>query len=170
MRKALHIVLAVTAVLVAVAGCRGPKLIPRSKLADIYFDMFLADQQIREDTDLRNRADTMLVYEGIFNRYGYDTDDYLYSVRTYLKDPERFSKTLENVADRLQAEADRTGKEVEHLDWVNRFMRMRRPPVDSVLLPFSEDSLYVGLARVVRDTNSAAWFKLEGVQKDTLMP
>ena len=85
MRKFLHIIL-VAAVAVS---CLGPRVIPRDKLAQIYYDMFMADQQLREIPSLRQQADTMLVYEAVFNRYGYDTDDYLHSVRYYLKDPER---------------------------------------------------------------------------------
>ena len=30
------------------AACRGPRVIPRDKLTDIYYDMFMADQKIRE--------------------------------------------------------------------------------------------------------------------------
>ena len=166
MRKILHILLVVA---VAVS-CHGPRVIPRDKLAQIYYDMFMADQQLREEPALRQQADTMLVYEAVFNRYGYDTDDYLYSVRYYLKDPERFSKTLEEVSARLQGEADALGKVIEHIDWVNGYMGMKRPPVDSVLAGFCDDSLYVGLARVVRDsTRYGGWFRLVPVREDTLM-
>ena len=166
MRKILHILLVVA---VAVS-CHGPRVIPRDELAQIYYDMFMADQQVRDDPTLRQQADTMLVYETVFNRYGYDTDDYLYSVRYYLKDPERFSKTLEEVSERLQGEAEALGKVIDHLNWVKGYMGMKRPPVDSVLAGFCDDSLYVGLARVVRDsTRYGGWFRLVPVREDTLM-
>ena len=164
-KRYLHIVL----LLVVACSCRGPRMIPRDKLADIYYDMFMADQQIRENQSLRSRADTMLVYEAVFNKYGYDTDDYLYTVENNLKDPERFSKVLRDVGDRLQEEADRLNREVSLLDWKDKFLGMRRPALDSILAPFSGDSLYVGLARVARDSTSSAWFRLVGVQEDTLM-
>ena len=108
MRKALHIA---ALLLVAVTlSCRGPRLIPRDKMEAIYYDMFMADQQIRNDMALRRQADTMLVYEAVFNRYGYDTDDYLYSVQTYLKDPERtltdaeVEKAMERILNGFQSE------------------------------------------------------------------
>ena len=167
MRRALHI--AVLLLVAVTLSCRGPRLIPRDELADIYYEMFLADQQVRDDAALRRQADTMLVYEAVFNRYGYDTDDYLYSVRTYLKDPERFAKLMEGVGDRLQREIDGLQGDIEQLDWNSKFMNMKRPPIEKVLARFSRDSLYKGAVRVVEDTTGAFRFRLEGLQKDTLM-
>lgn len=165
MKRFLHIVL-----LLAVAlSCRGPRLIPRETLEDMYVDMFILDQQIIQTPGLRNQADTMLVYEPVFNKYGYDTDDYLFTVRTNLKDPERFAKTLQNVVARLEAESKVLEREIEHLDWEAKFLGMRRPLLDSLLAPFSTDSLVLGMARAVRDSSSGALFRLEAVQKDTLM-
>lgn len=167
MRKYLHILALLVAVFVV--SCKGPRVIPRDQMVDIYCDMLLADQQIRENNVLRNRADTMLVYEAVFNRYGYDTDDYLYSVRQYLGDPERFAKILEDVSEKLQSEASALEKEIGYLDWMDRFLGMKRPPLDSILAPFSKDSLYLGLPRVVRDSSRyAAWFRLVPAREDTL--
>lgn len=167
MRKTLHIFLFVLAVAVS---CQGPRVIPRGKMADIYYDMFMADQQIREDQVLRNQADTMLVYEAVFNRYGYDTDDYMLSVRHYLKDPERFSKLMQAVADRLQANADALGQVVGQLDWVQKYMGMKRPSMDSLLTAFGDEGRYRGLAIVQRDSSRyGGWFRLVPVREDTLM-
>jgi hypothetical protein len=167
MRKALHILLLVLAVAVS---CRGPRVIPRGELADVYYDLFIAEQQVRDDPQLYRQADTMLVYEAVFNRYGYDTDDYLHSIRYYLKDPERFAKMMQSVAERLENDAKSLDKVIDHLNWVNRYMGMKRPPLDSLLGPFSDDSLYVGLARVVRDsTRYGGWFRLVPAREDTLM-
>jgi len=166
-RRTLHIVLLLVAVTVS---CRGPKLIPREKLEDIYYDMLVTDQMLRDDADLRRQADTSLVYEAVFNRYGYDTDDYMYTVRNYLKDPERFAKSLEKVADRLHADANAVEKVVNYHDWVAKYMNQKRPPVDSVIAAFSRDSLFVGWARVERDASPyGGWFRLRGVKEDTLM-
>ena len=167
MRKYLHILMLIVAVFAV--SCQGSRVIPRDKMVDIYCDMLLADQQIRENNVLRNRADTMLVYEAVFNRYGYDTDDYLLSVNHYLGDPERFAKIMEDVVEKLQAEAGVLEKEIGYLDWMDRFLGMKRPPMDSILAPFSKDSLYLGLPRVVRDSSRyAGWFRLVAAKEDTL--
>ena len=106
MKRFLHIVL----VLLVAVACRGPRVIPKDTLTDIYTDMFLADQMVRDADIPRAQMDTMLLYEAVFEKYGYDTEDYLYSLRYYLKDPERFGKVFENVAKRLEGEVDALDK------------------------------------------------------------
>ena len=168
MKRFCHIVLLLA--VVAVAACRGPRVIPRSKMVDIYYDMFMADQQVREDRLPPKAMDTLLVYEAVFEKYGYDTDDYMHSLRYYLRDPERFAKVFEEVAERLENEAKSLDPLIQHLDEVAHRMGAKRPQIDSILAPFSKDSTYVGLARVVRDSSRySAWFRLVGIQKDTLM-
>jgi hypothetical protein len=150
-------------------SCRGPRIIPKDTLTDIYVDMLMADQFVREENISRKQLDTMLVYEAVFNKYGYDTDDYLNSVRYYLKDPERYAKVFEDVAKRLQGEVDALEKIIEHREWLQR-MGAKRPQIDSILAPFSKENVYLGLARVARDTSRyPAWFRLVAVHEDTLM-
>ena len=166
MRRALHIVL----VLLAAAACQGPRIIPKGTLTDIYEDMFLADQMVREESVPRTQMDSMLLYEAVFEKYGYDTDDYLYTVRRNLRDPERFAKVFEAVAKRLEGKIADLDKVIEHQNWVARNMGAIRPRVESILAPFSSESVFVGLARVERDTSrSTVLFRLVPVREDTLM-
>jgi hypothetical protein len=165
-RRALHIVL----VLLAAAACQGPRIIPKGTLTDIYEDMFLADQMVREENMQREDLDSLLLYEAVFEKYGYDTDDYLYTVRHNLRDPERFSKVFEAVAKRLEGKIADLDKVIEHQNWVARNMGAKRPRLDSILAPFANESVYVGLARVERDSSRyPAWFRLVPVREDTLM-
>lgn len=167
MRRFLHIVVLLAAVAVS---CRGPRVIPRDELTDIYYDMFLLDQQVREDPDLRKQADTTLVYEAVFNKYGYDTDDYLLTLNQYLKDPERFARVLEDVSKRFQDQVAGLDKEIERLDRLAGLLRVKQAPIDSILSIFGRDSVYVGLPRVVRDSSRyGALFRLTEIRPDTLM-
>ena len=166
MKRFLHIVL----VLLVAVACRGPRVIPKDTMADIYTDMFLADQMVRDADIPRAQMDTMLLYEAVFEKYGYDTEDYLYSLRYYLKDPERFGKVFENVAKRLEGEVDALKKIVELRNRIASKRDADYPLVDSLLSPFSKESVFVGLARVERDTSRyPAWFRLAAVHEDTLM-
>ena len=70
------------------------EVIPRSRLSKIYAEMLLTDQWISSTPGMRMIADTSLVYLPILQKYGYDRDDYLKSVDTYMDDPERFSRIL----------------------------------------------------------------------------
>ena len=166
MKRFLHIVL----VLLLAVACRGPRVIPKDTMTDIYTDMFLAVQMVRDADIPRAQMDTMLLYEAVFEKYGYDTEDYLYSLRFYLKDPERFGKVFENVAKRLEGEVDALKKIVELRNRIASKRDADYPLVDSLLAPFSKESVFVGLARVERDTSRyPAWFRLAAVHEDTLM-
>ena len=166
MKRVLHIVL----ILLAAVACRGPRVIPKDTLTDIYTDMFIADQMVRDGNIPTVQMDTMLLYEAVFEKYGYDTEDYLYSLRHYLQDPERFGKVFENVAKRLEGEVDALKKIVELRDRIASRLAAEYPLVDSLLTPFSKESVFVGLARVERDTSRyPAWFRLVAVHEDTLM-
>ena len=166
MKRFLHIVL----VLLVAVACRGPRVIPKDTMTDIYTDMFLADQMVRDADIPRTQMDTMLLYEAVFEKYGYDTEDYLYSLRYYLKDPERFGKVFENVAKRLEGEVEALKKIVELRNRIASKRDADYPLVDSLLAPFSKESVFVGLARTERDTSRyPAWFRLVAVHEDTLM-
>ena len=166
MKRFLHIVL----VLLLAVACRGPRVIPKDTMTDIYTDMFLADQMVRDADIPRAQMDTMLLYEAVFEKYGYDTEDYLNSLRYYLKDPERFGKVFENVAKRLEGEVEALKKIVELRNRIASKRDADYPLVDSLLSPFSKESVFVGLARVERDTSRyPAWFRLAAVHEDTLM-
>jgi hypothetical protein len=165
-KRFLHIVLA----LVVAAACQGPRVIPKDTLTDIYEEMFLADQLVRERGIPSAQLDTLLVYEAIFNKYGYNTDDYQNSVRHYLKDPERFAKVFDEVARRLDEEVKSLDKLIEQNIQLAEKRAETHPLVDSLLAPFSKDALFAGQARVERDSSRyPAWFRLVAVQEDTLM-
>ena len=70
-------------------------------MAEIYADMLVADQWVLDNPGTRTKADTSLVYEPIFNSYGYTTEDYRASVGYYMKDPERYSRILRSTTEIL---------------------------------------------------------------------
>lgn len=101
--KISHILALVVAVVVFMGcSCGKSKVIPRGKMAEIYVEMLLADQWLAENSRYRTQADTSLVYEPIFNKFGYDTDDYRVSVEHYMKDPERYSRILRKSTEILE--------------------------------------------------------------------
>lgn len=107
MKKFLqHILILIAAAMILAPSCRreGPRVIPRSKLAKIYAEMFVTDQWIQSKPGLRTIADTSLVYEPILEKYGFDSEDYQYSIDHYMDDPERFSRILRSTAEILDKE------------------------------------------------------------------
>ena len=110
-----HIVV-LAAVLAMVCGCgRRARVIPPEKLSRIYHDMFLADQWLRDHPGARKNADTTLVFDPIFRRYGYTFEDYDRSVHYYLDRPEEYAKILDRADARLRKEGDRMQQEADEL-------------------------------------------------------
>ena len=92
--RAVHIVLLLT-LSAALAGCghRG-RVIPGKKFMKLYTEMYLADQWLRDNPDIRRTADTTLFFDPIFRRHGYSFADYDRSVHYYLDRPEKYGKLL----------------------------------------------------------------------------
>ena len=100
----------------AVSCHRGGTPIPRSDMSRIYAEMFLLDQRMGTNWDLRRQADTMLVYEAVLARYGYTVDDYRASQEEYIKDPRRYTKMLKKSVGILTNEKKALTKEKDRMD------------------------------------------------------
>ncbi len=161
--RGCHIVLSFLVALAFLASCRGPRRIPRREMQTIFYEMFLQDQLVRNNPPLRREADTSLVYEGIFEKHGYDTDDYLYSLHYYIQEPERLAKIMDGVARRFDAEANRTSQEIRFQSWKEKMMgiwlqqpdtlgpQVPPPPADSLFARISRDTIHL---RIRQDTLS----------------
>ena len=130
MRKCLHILL----VMFLAAAC-GPQRIPRDDMESIMYDILVQDQQIKLDRELKKQADTSLVYEAIFEEYGFDTDDYLYSLEYYLENPSKMEKIMDAVADRLEREAKVVAGEIRFDEWRKGYFRIYNMKVDTTRRP-----------------------------------
>lgn len=155
MLRLRHIVLVVLAALLAFSAC-GPRRIPKDDMEDIFYLMFLQDQKIKQDRSLKQMADTSLVYAGILESKGYDTDDYLYTLHQYLAEPEDMEKIMGNVAERIEKELKVVRSEVALEAWRDRmlaiynkkidttkFPKPRIRPVDTLKVRFDGDSAYM---------------------------
>ena len=138
----------------AVSCQRGPELISRGDMEEIMHDVLLQDQYLKVTSQSKRLMDTTLVYEGIFEQYGYTTDDFLYSLDYYLEDPSRMEKLMENVEERLKDEAKVVAQEVKDENWREGFLRIynlrpdtfrqpqpRASAVDTLYVRFNKDSL-----------------------------
>ena len=147
---ARHIVLLL--VVACFVSCHKAKLIPRKELTDIVFEMLVRDQQLKGDRRITTIPDSVLVYEGIFEDYGYTTDDYLYSVQHYLRDPERFSRVFRDVARKMEKEKARVDREILQRDWRLKYTARDFMPADSVLGIICPDSLHLGNIKFAQDS------------------
>lgn len=139
MRRALLFAFAVVAMSVGIAGCRNSgRVISRSDMAQIYADMFLADQWLKDNPKQRKHADTTLFYEPLFRKYGYTRLDYDRSLHYYLDNPEKYEKLLKTTASILKK---REEKLVAEQDEIDRIVAANAAIFGYEVKDFSEDSL-----------------------------
>ena len=93
----------------------GGKVILRKKMVSIYADMFVADQWLNQNYKAERVADTSFVYEAIFEKYGYDSEDYRASVDYYIQDPDRFARILRQTVLELEDRMDEQKAELRKL-------------------------------------------------------
>lgn len=64
----------------------------------------MLDQHLNAQSELRSMVDTVRVYEHIFKKYGYTTEDYIFSMDYYVKNPDRYGKVLKETQSILEKE------------------------------------------------------------------
>lgn len=100
--------------LVSLFSCsRGGKIIPEARMTEIYADMFLEDQWLTTFRKYRTMADTTLFYDPIFEKYGYDFEDFSRSVDYYVDHPEKYIKLLRKTEALLTKRREPFAEEVE---------------------------------------------------------
>lgn len=125
--KVGHIALTGLVLLLLLPGCgRRGRVIPAGKLAEIYVDMFLADQWVSDNYSTRRVADTCDFYGPIFKAHGYTFKDYDRSVNHYLQNPEGYSHLLEKSVDILEKRIKSLKDEQERREKVAELERYLR--------------------------------------------
>lgn len=94
----------------SLGSCHG-KYIPASKMSRIYADMLMADQWLEANPAQKAVADTALVYEPIFRRYGYTTEDFDRTVSHLLYNPEKYRRIMVDAQTILQKRLDKLKEE-----------------------------------------------------------
>ena len=108
MKRTLRTSLLATLMLLG-AACSRHTVIPDEELAMIFRDAYLANAYI---SDQRVSTDSLRIYEPIFARYGYTTEDVHYTIGNFSKRKSaRLSDVVERAIDLLEAE----GKIIEAL-------------------------------------------------------
>ncbi len=122
MRK-LYIIL--TIILLTAVSCEEHRTIPRKKLSKIYYEMYLADEALSSSRKLRRMTDSLQLYEPIFNKYGYTTDDYLYTVDIYLENPAKYRKIFDRTKKMLEEKKEELQAIYTAETYYDRLMRWR---------------------------------------------
>lgn len=105
------------AMILSLGGCKQHTIIPDDELALIFHDAFLANSLLNKNNA---KKDSLLIYEPIFERYGYTTEDVRYTIGNFSKRKSaRLGDVVEESIRLLEAEGLRLNKAVAALDTVN---------------------------------------------------
>ncbi len=120
MKRFLRIT-ASAALVVLFAACARHKIIPDDKLAQIFHDAFLTNAYIGNGNV---RTDSLRIYEPIFARYGYTTDDVHYTIGNFSKRKSaRLGDIVERAIEMLEREGKFYNREVAVLDTIDNVAR-----------------------------------------------
>ncbi|MEE1099503.1 MAG: DUF4296 domain-containing protein [Alistipes sp.] len=120
MIKRIISILSIVAALFTV-GCKQHTIIPDDELALIFHDVFLTNSYLNT-TDAKR--DSLLVYEPIFERYGYTAEDVQYTIGNFSKRKSaRLGDVVEQAIDMLEQEGEILDKKVEDLDTLDNVAR-----------------------------------------------
>ena len=119
MKMKRYLLYALTGLLLA--GCNRHTIIPDDELALIFHDAFLTNAYLNVE---KVTTDSLRLYEPIFARYGYTTDDVHYTIGNFSKRKSaRLGDVVERAIDLLEAEGKIYNREVAILDTIDNVAR-----------------------------------------------
>ena len=128
MKFTLRHILALCLLILCVCSCsRQGRIIPRNKMKQIYKEILLSDQWLRENSKYKAKADTTLFFDPIFEKYGYDFEDFDASIKHYLRKPDEFSTLFIEISDELTKEAEEMNKDLEEERRINALLDSFEP-------------------------------------------
>ena len=94
--KILHhvaVAIALIAVLLA-SGCRKKGILSKNDVADIMYQMFVVDEYAKKYPNVSKAADSLLLYQHIFDKYDCSLEDYRNSIKYYIADEKAYTYIL----------------------------------------------------------------------------
>ena len=88
----------------------GERILSKDKVADIMYEMFVVDEYAKTYTEVNLAADSILLYQHIFDKYGCTLEDYQRSIRHYLQDEKEFTYILDRATVTARDNAAEAGK------------------------------------------------------------
>ncbi|MFR9567020.1 MAG: DUF4296 domain-containing protein, partial [Rikenellaceae bacterium] len=90
------------------SGCVSHTIISDNELTDIFHDAYLVNAYINIE---KLPVDSLKIYEPIFNKYGYTSDDVKYTIGNFSK---RKSARLGDIVERAITRLEARGKELDY--------------------------------------------------------
>ena len=121
LHRILHALLALCALVTV--GCKGPKAIPDKDLVKIFHDAFIANAYY---TECLEGEDSLLIYEPILARHGYNIEDMRFTVQTISqRKSSRLSDLVGEASHLLEAESKEHNYKLVVLDTIDNIARRK---------------------------------------------
>ena len=88
----------------------GERILSKDKVADIMYEMFVVDEYAKTYSEVNLAADSILLYQHIFDKYGCTLEDYQRSIRHYLQDEKDFTYILDKATVTARNKASEASK------------------------------------------------------------
>lgn len=153
--------------LLSACGGRQGKVIPEKEMAELYADMFLSDQWLKENKPARAVADTTLFFDPIFEKHGFSFADYEKSIEFYSAEPEVLSRIVDSASAALKRQADRYTRISAAIRKAEEENEKNR--VDYKALDFSADSAVWAAKDVLWPPKDSAAFRPDSLEAGELL-
>ena len=132
-----------------VQGCSKDGIIRTKDMSSIVVEMYLADQYIDRNPQMRGQTDSLFVYPAIVEKYGYSMEEYVNSVRYYLQEDGMYNTILKDAMEIMDGRVDMMDIQIAEME------KLRRGPVkwwalDSVRSVAPDELLYDRMLRGLR--------------------
>ena len=108
-----HIAVAVALVAVIIAsGCRKRGILSKNDVADIMYQMFVADEYAKKYPNVNKAADSLLLYQHIFDKYNCSLEDYRNSIRHYIVDEKAYIYILKRAVQTAKDSANQANRDL----------------------------------------------------------
>ena len=96
----------------AAVSCHKKGILPKDDVADIMYRMFVVDEYAKKYFPVNQAADTLLLYQHIFDEYNCTLEDYRNSIRHYIPDEKAYTYILKRAVQMAKDSASQATKEL----------------------------------------------------------
>ena len=107
-----YILLLMTAAMSLSTACRRERILGKDEVANIMFEIFLADEYAKTYNTVNKAADSILLYQHVFDKHGCTLEDYQRSIKHYLSDEKAYSYILETATSIAREASKAAAKEM----------------------------------------------------------
>ena len=109
--RTLVCILLCAAAILSASGCHKRGILSKNKVAHIMGDLYVCDQYAKSYAEVNLAADSILLYQHIFEKYNTTLEEYQRSLSYYLPDKKAYSAILEKAVNYTKGEANRLRNE-----------------------------------------------------------